>query len=219
MQTAHLKASKLIMPETTIDVKDFQTLHLTKAPKEPLIYRDFYMLHLGNFLDRIEEVRGKSKLAFIIYRLLERKIRNRRKGYTPFVEIVQKDLAKELKQYPQHINGAFKILIESELVVKVQTGIFLVNPKYVFQGNLQNRDKWLLCGRYYGYKHLYEAYKTGKLDEVLDTFISIMSEDTRTPEEAYAHEKKYIKPPKPEIKADITELPKFRKNINKKEPK
>lgn len=81
---------------------------------------------------------------------------------SPFIPMTQKLLAEKLGTSEGNISTAMKILLQDDVVIKVNSEVFALNPAYIFKCRFEDRELWLRILEGEGYQETYKAYKASE---------------------------------------------------------
>ena len=139
---------------------NFKVTHTKKT------YYGMFLLTFPGYTEHIGTIANKNKVSFDIFKFLLTSCysdNGQFKQWSPFVEVNQAELARQLKTSPQIILRAIKILLEFDLVIKVNSNLFYVNLKYVTRNGGAVRIAILNYLEKHSLEDLHILYQTGKI--------------------------------------------------------
>lgn len=119
---------------------------------------NFDKIWIAHILDSLEAI-GNSKIKVMLELL-------KLKNSDNLVIITQRKLAVSANVSINTITDTIRLLIDSNFIQKVQSGVYRINPDHLFKGNQKNRMSILL-----EYTKTNDEIEESQIDENPDTFI------------------------------------------------
>ena len=136
-KSVKIKKQKIVGKETYINQETGEIKEMLVVDKYVEQDFNFHKIWLTDLLNIIEII-GTKKLKVIKY------ILNNMNTKDNTIYFTQRGLAKELGLSLQTINDTIKILIESNFMRKIQTGVYQINPDIVVKGSTGKRMNLLI---------------------------------------------------------------------------
>ena len=122
--------TKQYLNQDTGEVQDFQVVNIEERDA------NFHKLWLSHILHSIDLIGNqKTKFAFWILDNLNRDNQ---------LIMTQRKMAKESGMCLQTVSETIKALIESDFLIRINSGVYQVNPEVVFKGGKSDRMNVLI---------------------------------------------------------------------------
>ena len=132
-----IKKQKIIGKETYINQETGDIKEMVVVDKYVEQDFNFHKIWLSDLLSIIEII-GTKKLKIIKH------ILNKMNTKDNTVYFTQRGLSKELGLSLQTVNNTIKILVESNFMRKIQTGVYQINPDIIIKGSTGKRVNLLI---------------------------------------------------------------------------